>query len=250
MTSASDAAGKAPERASRTKQIVFGALILSAFTLFVGLGMWQLERRVWKLDLIRAVDERIHAEPVEMPGPDAWTGINASDDAYRRVRARGHFLAGRPALVQAVTVLGPGFWVIVPFATDRGFTVLVNRGFVAKEHVAGLPPAPGNDIALTGLLRVSEPGGAFLRSNDQAADRWYSRDVAAIAASRRLGAVAPYFIDADASANIGPHAPVGGLTVVSFRNHHLVYAFTWFGLAAMLACWTAWFMRQHRWPAR
>ena len=40
---------------------------------------------------------------------------------------------------------------------------------------------------MTGLLRMSEPGGAFLRSNDPAADRWFSRDVAAIAASRGLG---------------------------------------------------------------
>jgi surfeit locus 1 family protein len=44
--------------------------------------------------------------------------------------------------------------------------------------------------------------------------------------------VAPYFIDADASGN-RPGGPVGGLTVVAFRNHHLIYALTWFGLAAL-----------------
>ncbi len=37
---------------------------------------------------------------------------------------------------------------------------------------------------MTGLLRLSEPKGAFLRSNDPKDDRWYSRDVAAIAAAR------------------------------------------------------------------
>ena len=30
-------------------------------------------------------------------------------------------------------------------------------------------------------------------------------------------------------------APVGGLTVIAFRNNHLVYALTWFALALMLA---------------
>jgi surfeit locus 1 family protein len=31
---------------------------------------------------------------------------------------------------------------------------------------------------------------------------------------------------------------VGGLTVIAFPNNHLVYALTWFGLAAMLAGWS------------
>ena len=89
--------------------------------------------------------------------------------------------------------------------------------------------------AVSGLLRLTEPGGGFLRSNDPAARRWYSRDVAAIAAAARLAPpVAPYFIDADATPNPGG-LPLGGLTVVRFRNAHLSYALTWFALAAGLA---------------
>ena len=53
-----------------------------------------------------------------------------------------------------------------------------------------------------------------------------------LAQARKLGAVAPYFIDADATPNPGG-APLGGLTVVSFRNAHLAYAATWFALAAL-----------------
>ncbi|MDB5653910.1 MAG: Surfeit locus 1 family protein, partial [Tardiphaga sp.] len=84
----------------------------------------------------------------------------------------------------------------------------------------------------TGLLRVSEPKGGFLRSNDPAADRWFSRDVAAIAQKRGLAEVAPYFIDAAAVPGVA--VPVGGLTVISLPNNHLVYAITWFVLAAMV----------------
>ncbi|TIT63608.1 MAG: SURF1 family protein, partial [Mesorhizobium sp.] len=65
-------------------------------------------------------------------------------------------------------------------------------------------------------------------------NRWYSRDVAAIATAHGLTSnVAPYFVDAEASRMEG--WPRGGLTVVTFRNSHLVYALTWFALAAMLA---------------
>jgi surfeit locus 1 family protein len=43
---------------------------------------------------------------------------------------------------------------------------------------------------------------------------------------------APFFLDADATPNPGGY-PVGGLTVIAFRNNHLVYALTWFALAAL-----------------
>jgi surfeit locus 1 family protein len=56
--------------------------------------------------------------------------------------------------------------------------------------------------------------------------------VPAIAAARGLGEVPGVFLDADATANAGG-LPVGGLTVVRFRNHHLIYALTWFALAAL-----------------
>ena len=85
-----------------------------------------------------------------------------------------------------MTELGGGYWVMTPLVRDDGTTVLVNRGFVPadKRDPASWRSAEPAAVTVTGLLRMTEPGGAFLRSNDPAADRWYSRDVAAIAASR------------------------------------------------------------------
>ena len=181
------------------------------------------------------MDARVHAPASLAPPPSVWPRVTAANDAYRHVEARGVFLPGEAA-VQAVTERGGGFWVLVPLRTDAGFTVLVNRGFVPADRrdPASRSPPPTSETTVAGLLRLSEPGGAFLRSNDPAADRWYSRDVAAVAAARHLGPVAPYFIDAEASPGAAD-APVGGLTVIAFPNNHLVYALTWFGLAAMLA---------------
>ncbi len=123
---------------------------------------------------------------------------------------------------------------MAPFRTDAGYVVLVNRGYVPPEKKdpasrgAALTDA---ETRVTGLLRISEPKGGFLRSNDPAAGRWYSRDVAEMAKTFGLSDVAPYFIDAEAGA---PNTyPVGGLTVVRFPNSHLVYALTWFSLCAM-----------------
>lgn len=219
---------------SRVAFTIFASL---GVAILVGLGIWQLERRIWKLDLIARVDRRVDAVPAPAPGPASWPRINAAADAYRHVAAKGHFLDVPPALALAVTEHGGGYWVLSPFRTDDGFTVLVNRGFVPSDHssLQNLDKASG-ETTITGLLRVSEPRGAFLRRNNPGADRWYSRDVTAIAASRGLGNVAPYFIDADASVDRSK-LPIGGLTVITFPNNHLIYAMTWFGLAAMLATW-------------
>ncbi len=228
-----------------TKRFFLGFIVIAGIALFVSLGVWQLQRLAWKLDLIQTVEDRVAAEPVDAPAPPEWPELNASNDAYRRVRVSGHFTGGRPAFVQAVTQLGPGFWVVEPFQTDRGFVVLVNRGFATKAQAEQMSATPAGEMRITGLLRVTEPRGAFLRSNDPAGDRWYSRDVAEIAKARGIEGIAPYFIDADASATSSA-PPVGGLTVVSFRNHHLIYALTWFGLAAMLAGWTFYLLRFRR----
>ena len=182
------------------------------------------------------MEARIHASPVPAPGPDAWPAISAAADEYRRVSVTGRFLHDREALVQAVSDLGGGFWVLTPLVTDRGFTVLVNRGFVPPEKRDPATRADGQpqgEVTVAGLLRLTEPKGGFLRSNDPSAGRWYSRDVAAIAGAKGLAEAAPYFIDADSKRNPGGW-PVGGLTVVSFPNSHLGYALTWFALDLML----------------
>lgn len=229
----------------RTRRAAFAAAAVVAAACLAALGVWQLERRAWKHELIAAVDARTHAASVAAPGPASWPEISAGKDAYRRVNAIGSFDHDRETLVQAVTGLGAGYWVLTPLET-KDFTVLVNRGFVPadKRDPSSRTPYTGT-AAVTGLLRVTEPVGAFLRSNDIAAGRWYSRDVIAIAKARRLGKVAPYFIDADNSPNPGGY-PVGGLTVVQFNDNHMVYALTWFGLCALslFFAWRLWHMRE------
>ncbi len=175
--------------------------------------------------------------PVAPPAPADWIRVSDARDAYRRVRVTGRFDHAHETFVRAVSDLGGGYWVMTPLRTDRGFTVLVNRGFVPPERrdpAARKQGLPTGEVTVTGLLRITEPKGGFLRSNDPAASRWYSRDVAAIAQAQGLGAVAPYFIDADDAPNPGGF-PVGGLTVVSFPNNHLSYAITWFAMAALVA---------------
>jgi len=219
------------------KRAAFLALCLVACAGFVVLGAWQLHRLAWKRDLIARVEARIHAAPVAIPARAEWPALNANEIEYRRVRIDGGFLDDKTTRVDALTERGPGVWVVTPLLTSAT-TVLVNRGFEPREHVPD-ESLPTGDVSLVGLLRLSEPGGRFLRPNRPTDDVWYSRDVAAIAAARGLHDSAPFFIDAEQAPALAGTYPIGGMTVVQFRNMHAVYALTWFALAA-LAGFAAW----------
>ncbi|QHE88831.1 SURF1 family protein [Hydrogenophaga sp. BPS33] len=227
--------------------MLLGASLLTA--VFVALGVWQVQRMGWKHDLIARVEARVQAAPVAPPPITEWPRVQADPAAfeYRRLRLQGEFLHADEALVQAVTERGAGFWVVTPLRQADGQTVLVNRGFITsaqRDPAARGAPAPDGQVTVTGLLRLSEPGGGFLRKNDANADRWHSRDVAAIATARGLpmARVAPFFVDAEATPQAAAW-PVGGLTVLRFSDSHLVYALTWFGMALMAVVAAAYLLR-------
>ncbi|MCS3731571.1 SURF1 family protein [Bradyrhizobium betae] len=237
-TATSEAEG-AYDKIARSPSLWLAVLSLTAFAVLIALGVWQIERRAWKLALIDRVEQRVHAPAEPIPSPAAWSAVTAANDEYRHVSLTGRFLHDRETLVQAVTEEGPGYWVLTPLQRADGTQVLVNRGFVPAERRDASARRDGNpdgQVAITGLLRMSEPKGGFLRNNVPQHNRWYSRDVAAIAAARGLHEVAPFFVDAEAGSQSGG-SPIGGLTVVRFPNNHLIYALTWFALAFMLAGW-------------
>lgn len=231
----------------RTQPALWVALLLCglfAFAGFVALGLWQMNRLAWKTDLIERVDQCQKAEPVAAPGPADWSALDEHNAEYRRVLLRGRFAHELETLVQATTAVGSGYWVLTPLRTEEGYWVIVNRGFVPpemRERSARGQAEPSGAQTVSGLLRLSEPAGRMLQKNDLAAGRWYSRDVAAIAAARglgngeRAGAVAPYFVDVAANNDAPLDWPRPGLTVLHFSNNHLMYALTWFALALMTA---------------
>lgn len=215
---------------------------LLAFGVLVGLGAWQLERLAWKQGLVATVEARIHKAPVALPPEADWAHIDFAHDEYRRVRVQGRFRHDLEVQVYALVDAepdgsgGPGYWVVTPLDLSDGSFVLVNRGFVPLDRRAPATRAQGQVdglVTVTGLLRLPEEAGLFTPANDAARDSWYVRDPDAIASAKELVRVAPFLIDADATANPGG-LPRGGLTRVSFPNRHLEYALTWFGLAATL----------------
>jgi surfeit locus 1 family protein len=219
--------------------------ILSALGIAVllGLGFWQLERRVWKEELIARIEARTTAPAMPLPPESDWKNLNADRDEYRRVSASGTFRHDREVHVYTVVSeqkgrhAGPGYWVMTPLQLASGASVIVNRGFVPLDRRdpasrrAGQVEGP---VSVTGLMRMPEPATLFSPDNDPVRNAWYRRDPIEIARALKLERAAPFTIDADATPNPGG-LPEGGRTRLNLPNDHLQYAITWFGLALALA---------------
>ena len=204
--------------------------------ILVGLGMWQVERLHWKLDLIATMDRKMHAAPVAVDGADAsFTAIPGND--YARVSLSGRFDNSKEAYVFTTGEGGePVYHVLTPFITDAGHTYLVDRGMVPMEKRDPATRMEGQiegETHVTGIWRTPDGPGLFTPPPDQAHRIWYARDLTAIAKANRIALAAPVVIEADATPTPGGW-PKGGQTVVDLPNNHLSYAITWFGLAAGL----------------
>jgi surfeit locus 1 family protein len=204
------------------------------FAILCGLGVWQLERLQWKLALIATVNGHMKAAPVTL---NEITALPVDEAQYRRVTLHGQFEHVKEAYVFTTDASGaPVYHVLTPFLTDAGKTLMVDRGAVPKEKLDPASRAAGNgagETAVTGVWRAPDAPGLFTPSPDIAHRVWYARDVAGIAAADQVSISDPVLIEADATPNPGG-LPRGGQTVVSFRNEHLSYAVTWFGLAIVL----------------
>ena len=194
----------------RILTVLFLLLTAVAFAGFVALGVWQVKRLAWKEDLIARVEARVHAEPVAAPGRHDWPMVDEDSLEYRHVRLTGEYRTDAVSLVAAATEKGQGYWVMAPLQRGDGSWVYINQGFVPqaqREAAQAGDLTPEGPVTVTGLLRLSHPGGGVLRDNVPAENRWYSRDVQAMAARHELAPVAPYFVDAQAGA---AELPVGG----------------------------------------
>jgi surfeit locus 1 family protein len=212
--------------------LTIAAAILVA--ILIGLGVWQLERLQWKLALIARVNGHMTAAPVAL---DDILHMDADTAQYRRVTLQGRFDNDQEAYVFATDADGdPVYHVLTPFRLADGRTMMVDRGAVPKERLDPASRAAGQiagETHVTGVWRVPDAPGPFTPAPDAAHRIWYSKDLTGIAAADHVRLAAPVVIEADATPNPGGY-PLGGQTVVTFRNEHLSYAITWFGLAAGL----------------
>jgi surfeit locus 1 family protein len=179
------------------------------------------------------VNRNLSAAPVSLDD-----GANPANE-YLHVALTGSFDNAKEAYIFGTDANGtPCYHVIVPFKTGDGRAFLIDRGIVPKEKLDPATRRVGQieGIAhVVGVWRTPDRPGMFTPAPDISHRIWYAHDLDAIAKADHIKTLAPTIIEVDATPNKGGW-PRGGQTVVKFRNEHLQYAITWFGLAAVLFC--------------
>lgn len=240
--------------AARRKLPVFtGIAVLIALAILISLGTWQVERLYWKEGLLADIAARRNAAPVQLADIEQMLS-SGTDIEYRPVTVTGRYVNNKERHFLATWRGEAGFYVYTPLELADGRYLFVNRGFVPYENKEPEMRMQGQltgQQSVTGLARNRLPGKPswVVPDNDIAKNIFYWKDIDAMASSDGFDAskVVPFFIDADSTPN--PKGfPIGGVTEIDLPNNHLEYAFTWYGLAAVLVVVVAlsWFRKSNK----
>ena len=241
----------------------FAIFTLVLVAVCVGLGFWQLQRRVEKHVLIEALTARLAGAPEALPQAAKWSALTPARDEFRRVRFVATYQSRPDAMVYSAgsavrdDISGPGTWAFLPATLPTGETVVINAGFVqntmqdrAQQDRAVTRLITKEPVTLTGYLRFPESAGTLTPSENMAKRLWFTRDHPAMA--RTLGwdeggkPVAPFYIDLETPVPESGIPKPGPLTV-QLKDNHMQYVITWFGLAGAVAiAFGVWWRGQRR----
>jgi surfeit locus 1 family protein len=243
--------------------IGFGAFTLLMVALFVGLGVWQLQRRVEKHTLIAALTERLAVAPGPLPSPSQWSTLAPDRDEFRHVGFAAIYQPVPDAMVYSSgsavreDISGPGIWAFMPARLPTGETVVINAGFVPntmqdrdQQDRAVTRLVTGEPVKLSGYIRFPETAGVLTSSENPAKRLWFTRDHLAMARALGWGGdgrpLAPFYIDLEQPVPASG-IPKPGPLQVHLKDDHLQYAITWFALAgAVVIAFGVWLRAQRR----
>jgi surfeit locus 1 family protein len=211
--------------------------------ILVSLGVWQMQRRVWKAHLLAQVAALQHA-PAQPLATVLDKARKGDDVQFTRVRVTCRGIDHATAQELYALVDGkPGVRLVSACATPGGgwSGVLVDRGFI-DQTIKTRPPEDGAstaDVVVTGVLRKGDKAGPFQPKHSSTQPLWFARDISGMAAALGFSNPAPMMLAAETSTNPTFAELKPAALPSDIPNRHLEYALTWFGLAGVLVAFYA-----------
>jgi surfeit locus 1 family protein len=202
---------------------------VAGLAVLIALGTWQVRRLAWKEGILAAMSARMSDPLSSLPAVP-----EEERDEYRALRLTGRIGEGEVHVLTSQRPEGPGFLVIAPLILPDGRRILIERGYVPEAAKAA--PRGRPDVAIAANLLWPDDATAWTPEPDTGRNIWFARDPAAMA--RALGTEPVLAVARDATGDGIRPVPVS----VDIPNDHLGYAITWFGLAAVWAAMTGWFL--------
>lgn len=220
---------------TKKKHNALGLTILALIPITAfALGSWQVQRLDWKTKLIAKFEDRLVRPPLPLPPRIDPTVIDEFD--YRRVYATGTLRHDKEMLVGPRMHDGKdGYLVITPLEREGGSTILVNRGWISKDHKyqqdRNPESLPRQDVTVSGLLRKPWKKNMFTPDNKPEDGKFYFPDVEQMA---RHSGSEPIWIEETMDPSLmmtyyreDRGIPIGRAAEVNLRNNHVQYIVTW-----------------------
>lgn len=222
---------------------VFGVLVTT------NLGAWQLRRAAQKIALQNALVSQATL-PVLSNADLATTPVAAAAEHYRRVRLRGHWVAGRNVFLENRQMdTRVGFYLVTPLQLEgRPDVVLVQRGWVPRDlrDRTVLPNivTPAGAVAITGSI-APPPGRLYEFAPSTTGLIRQNLDMKEFGVESGLELLPLSIQQDDAAETVGDgllrHWPRPAVDV----QKHYGYAFQWFAMGALMAGLYVWFQLVH-----
>lgn len=206
------------------------AVIITVLSL-LSLGIWQLQRLKYKNNLIEQIKHSVAAPALELEG---LTSINL----YTKIKLSGRFDNNKYIYLYGRRTAFPqkdGYYLLSPFITDNGDSVLVLRAWIpaAQKEQLGTFSSPSHEV-ITVIAMSGEKKQFFVPENDHNKNIWFTLDIEAAAMQLGTSYKNFYFMQLNAD-NLPPGAKaLSANNLSNIRNDHLEYAITWFTLAFAL----------------
>ena len=235
----------------------FAIVVVSLIALagLLALGAWQVLWMQWQDNLTEQSKSIEGSQAINID--DLHAGLEYGFDVnLLRVRLNGFYRNDLERYVSAPQDGEPGYRIITPFIDERGYIVLVDRGWVGEaERNLDSRADPRNIEGKTSVSGVSRVNATSMIWSYPAADQenniWYWFDRRGIASSlpegiantgEQAAIVAALFVQIEPGGEAGEgRLPQISALDVGSSFKHLAFASAAFALATLLAGWLVYF---------
>lgn len=229
----------------RSSLRVLGAILVgvAVTSLGVALGSWQSRRGDEKAGLQAQLDAAEAMTPVLVNSRADFAQVSAH--LPRRVRMQGEFLPERAVFIDNRSLNGvAGFQLVTPLRLPDGASVLVNRGWIARDaRDPALMPSvesPAGSVEIEGLAVARVPRLLELAPPQSLRVPGIWPNLEPEDYERTTGiAVARFVVQQTNSA--ADNLQRAWVRPASGVEKHRGYALQWYGLAALSGCLTIFF---------
>ena len=207
-------------------------LVAGLLPILVSLGIWQLTRYQEKLSLEQVYDTRRYLSPLSFSEIHSY-----SDPLYLPLEVTGHFVSDQYFFLDNQIHKGKaGYDLLMPFLTQTGEWLLVNRGWLPVENRETLPEVSTPQGLITLQGNIYRPlGESFLLDEDRWSDEWPKRiqslDFSKVEAALEETVPAMTLVLSEQQPGAEQVRPIA----INMKSEkHLAYAFQWFAMALVL----------------